>query len=200
MKEIKDGKALVDEGISSTASQDDSKKEVYLSEKPKNNVATLESKSKSIKNKGPQQTSTLSPKKNKNIPSMFVYLMVIVFDVLTMDIWLGIVKFLTGTIIIYKNLEESLQDHEIGSTMIFSEENTCQMGQTLNVLNDITMTIVLRVVDIRWNHLWTTLNASSVITMVTWLEIVGIRRPGKGNGYRKTKQITRFHKLCFQDL
>ena len=56
---------------------------------------------------------------------MFVYLMVIAFYVLTMDIWLGIVKLLIGTIVIYKTLETSLQDHEIGSMMILSEENTC---------------------------------------------------------------------------
>lgn len=53
MKEIKDGKALVDEGTSSTASQDDSKKEVDQNEKPKKNVATPKNKTKAIKNKGP---------------------------------------------------------------------------------------------------------------------------------------------------
>jgi len=71
------------------------------------------------------------------------------------------------------------------------------MGQILNVSNAITMAIALTVADIRWNHLWTTLNASSVITMGTWLKIAGIRRSGKGNRYRKMKQITRFQQLCF---
>jgi len=37
-----------------------------------------------------------------------IYLMVIAFYVLTMEIWLGIVKFLTSTIIICKTLEASL--------------------------------------------------------------------------------------------
>jgi len=71
--------------------------------------------------------------------------------------------------------------------MILSEENTCYMGQTLNVSNSITMAIALAVENIIWNHLWTTLNASSVITMGTWLDIAGIRRSGKGNRHRKTK-------------
>ena len=65
MKAIKDGKALVDEGTSSTASQDDSKKEVDQSEKPKKNVATPKNKIKAIKNKGPQETTTLPPKKEE---------------------------------------------------------------------------------------------------------------------------------------
>ena len=51
-KAIKDGKAPVDEGTSSTSSQDDSKKEVDQSEKPKKNVATPKNKTKAIKNKG----------------------------------------------------------------------------------------------------------------------------------------------------
>ena len=51
MKGIKDCKAPVDEGTSSTASQDDSKKEVDESEKPKKNVATPKNKTKVIKNK-----------------------------------------------------------------------------------------------------------------------------------------------------
>ena len=65
MKETKDGKALVDEGTSSTASQDDSKKEVDQSEKPKKNVATPKKNTKAIKNKGPQETKTPPPKKNE---------------------------------------------------------------------------------------------------------------------------------------
>jgi len=129
-----------------------------------------------------------------------IYLMLISFYVLTMDIWLGIVKFFIGTIIICKTLEASLQDHETGSTMILSEENTCYMGQTLNVSNFITMAISLAVVAIIWNHLSTTLNASSVITMGIRLDIVGIRSFGKGNRYRKVKQITSFQQLCSQDL
>lgn len=36
------------------------------------------------------------------------------------------------------------------------------------------------------------IDASSVITMGTWLEIVGIRRSIKGNRYTKTNKITRF--------
>ena len=67
----------------------------------------------------PQQSRTKDYKKlqhhlqrrMKNLPGMFIYLMVIAFYVLTMEIWLGIVKFLTGTIIIFKTLEESLQDN-----------------------------------------------------------------------------------------
>jgi len=59
MKAIKDGKAPVDEGTSSTFLQDDSKKEVDQSEKPKKNVATPKNKIK-----GPQQTTTLPPKKS----------------------------------------------------------------------------------------------------------------------------------------
>ena len=74
------------------------------------------------------------------------------------------------------------------------------MGQILNVSNAITMAIALTVADIRWNHLWTTLNASSVITMGIRLDIVGIRSFGKGNRYRKVKQITSFQQLCSQDL
>jgi len=65
MKAIKDGKAPVDEGTSSTSSQDDSKKDFDQSEKLKKNVATPNNKTKEIKNKGPQQTPTLPPKKNK---------------------------------------------------------------------------------------------------------------------------------------
>ena len=72
MKAIKDGKALVDEGTSSTASQDDSKKEVDRSEKPKKNVATPKNKTKEIKNKGPQETTTPPPKKNDK-SSMYVH-------------------------------------------------------------------------------------------------------------------------------
>ena len=53
MKAIKDGKAPVDEGTSSTASQEDSKKEVDQSEKPMKNVATPKNKTKAIKTKGP---------------------------------------------------------------------------------------------------------------------------------------------------
>jgi len=60
------------------------------------------------------------------------------------------------------------------------------MGQTLNVSNAITMAITLMVPNIKCNHLWATLNASSVITMGTWLEIARIRRFGKGNMYGKT--------------
>lgn len=93
----------------------------------------------------------------KNLPGMFFYLMVIAFYVLTMDIWLRNVKFLTGTIIIYKTLEVSLHNHETGSTMILSKENMGYMGHILNVSNAITMAIVLVVVDIKWNRLWTTL-------------------------------------------
>ena len=52
MKEIKDGKAPVDEGTSSTASQDDSKKEVDQSEKSKKNVTNLKKTTKAVKNKG----------------------------------------------------------------------------------------------------------------------------------------------------
>jgi len=66
------------------------------------------------------------------------------------------------------------------------------MGQTLNVSNAINMPIVLMVADIRCNHLWITLNCSSIIIKGTWLRIAGIRRPGRGNRYKKTKQITRF--------
>jgi len=102
-----------------------------------------------------------------NYPGTHVHLMFIAFYVLTMDIWLGIVNFLTGTIIIFKTLETSLQNHETGSTMILSKENTCWMGQTLNVTNAITMAIAFAIADIKWNHLWTTLNASSVITIDT---------------------------------
>jgi len=58
------------------------------------------------------------------------------------------------------------------------------MGQILNVSNAITMDIALMVADIRWNHLWTKLNDSSVITMGTWLEIAGIRRSRKGRQSR----------------
>jgi len=47
------------------------------------------------------------------------------------------------------------------------------------------MAIVLTIADIRWNHLWTTLNASSVITMGTWLDIAGIRRFEKETGTRR---------------
>ena len=65
MKAIKDGKALVDEGTSSIASQDDSKKEVDQSEKPKRNVATPRNKWKSIKNKGPQEITTPPSKRNE---------------------------------------------------------------------------------------------------------------------------------------
>ena len=53
MKAIKDGKALVDEGTSSTYSHDDSKKEVDQNENPKENVSTPKNKTKEIKNKGP---------------------------------------------------------------------------------------------------------------------------------------------------
>ena len=65
MKEIKDGKARVDEVTSSTTSQDDSKKEFDQSEKPKKNVATPKNKTKAMKNKGPKETTTLPPKKNE---------------------------------------------------------------------------------------------------------------------------------------
>ena len=65
MKVIKDGKAPVDEGTSSTSLQDDSKKEVDQSEKPKKNVANPKNKTKAINNKGPQQTTTPPPKKNE---------------------------------------------------------------------------------------------------------------------------------------
>jgi len=65
MKAIKDGKDLVDEGTSSTSSQDNSKKEVDQTEKPKKNVATPKNKIKAIKNKGPQQTTTPPIKKNE---------------------------------------------------------------------------------------------------------------------------------------
>ena len=66
------------------------------------------------------------------------------------------------------------------------------MGQIMNVSNAITMAMTLVVAYIRWNRLWTTLNASSGINMGTWLDIAGIGRYGKGNRYMKTKQITRF--------
>jgi len=65
MKAIKDGKALVDEGRSSTASHDDSKKEFDQIENPKKNFATPKNKTKAIKNKGPQETTTLHLKKNE---------------------------------------------------------------------------------------------------------------------------------------
>ena len=104
MKAIKDGKALVDEGRSSKSSPDDSKKEVDQSEKPNKNVATPKNKTKAIKNKGPQKTTTPLQRRMKNLPGMFVYLMVIVFHVITMDIWPRIVKLLTGT---------TIKDHRI---------------------------------------------------------------------------------------
>ena len=106
MKGIKDGKAPVDEGTRSTALQDDSKKEVDQSENPKKNFATPKNKEKAIKNKGPQKLQHRLQRRMKNLPGMFIYLMITTFYVLTMDIWLGIVKFLTGTITIYKTLEE----------------------------------------------------------------------------------------------
>jgi len=62
MKEINAGKAPIDEGTSSTSSQDDSKKEVDLNEKPKKNVA--KNNTNTVKSKGRQQTTTLPPKKN----------------------------------------------------------------------------------------------------------------------------------------
>jgi len=65
MKAIKDGKAPADESTSSTTLQDDSKKEVDQSEKPKKNVATPKNKTKEIKKKGPQETTTRPPKKNE---------------------------------------------------------------------------------------------------------------------------------------
>ena len=65
MKAIKDGNLPVDEGTSSTASQDDSKKEFDQSEKPKKNVATPKNKTKAIKNKGPQQATQPPLKKNE---------------------------------------------------------------------------------------------------------------------------------------
>ena len=65
MEAIKDGNALVDEGTSSTSSQNDSKKEVDQSEKPKKNVATPKKKTKEIKNKVPQETTTPPPNKNE---------------------------------------------------------------------------------------------------------------------------------------
>ena len=49
MKAIKDGKAPVDEGPSATSLQDDSKKEVDQSEKPKKNVATPQNKTKAVR-------------------------------------------------------------------------------------------------------------------------------------------------------
>ena len=52
IKEIKYGKAPVDEGTCSTSSQDDSKKEVDQIEKTKKNVVTPKNKTKSVKNKG----------------------------------------------------------------------------------------------------------------------------------------------------
>jgi len=61
------------------------------------------------------------------------------------------------------------------------------MGQILNVSNAITMAIVIVVADIKWNYVCTTLNASSVITMGTWLKIIGIRRFRIGDKYMKTK-------------
>lgn len=45
--------------------QDDSKKEFDQSEKPKKNVVTLKNKTKAIRNKGPEQTTTTPPKKNE---------------------------------------------------------------------------------------------------------------------------------------
>jgi len=73
MKAIKYGKALVDEGTSSTSLQDDSKKGVDQSEKPKKNVATRKNKTKAIKNKGLQETTTPYPKKNEK-SSRYVHL------------------------------------------------------------------------------------------------------------------------------
>ena len=51
MKLIKVVKAPIDEGTSSTSSQDDSKKEVDLSEKPKKNVATPKNNTNMVKRK-----------------------------------------------------------------------------------------------------------------------------------------------------
>ncbi len=73
MEAIKAGKAPVDEGTSSTSSQDASKKEVDLSEKPKKNVATPKNKTNAVKRKGPQKTTTHSLKKNDK-SSRYVFL------------------------------------------------------------------------------------------------------------------------------
>lgn len=64
MKAIKDGKAPINEGTSSTYLQDDPKKEAYQNEKLKNNVSIPKTKTKVVKKKGQQQTTTSPPKKN----------------------------------------------------------------------------------------------------------------------------------------
>ena len=122
--EIERKESLVDEGTSSTSSHDDSKKLIKV--KSHRRMLQLQrTRPKQSRTKDHNKLQHHLQRRMKNLPGMFIYLMVIAFYLLTMDIWIGIVKFLTSTIIIYKTLEASLQDHETGSTMILSEENMC---------------------------------------------------------------------------
>ena len=101
--------------------------------------------------------------------------MVIVFHVLTMDIWSGIVKLLTGTTI--KDHRIQMNDSVIDTYLMVIAFYVLTMDIWLGIVKFLAGTTIicktleasleLIEIDIRWHLLWMTLNALNVIIMDT---------------------------------